>query len=330
MNLLPYMSFLHEFAKASEMVLHILDKQIKANTFFVAISDKKQNMIFRSLNKDRILVNQGATLPFLTTLCSTVIPENQMPGPIIIQNVQDHPLTQSLAITKELGKCSFIGVPIQLMDGSTVGTLCGLDHQDYPFQEIELELLFVMAGLLKYTIELERKILFDSLTGLMKKEAFLEMCEAFLSSNNSGSAALAFIDVDNFKQINDEFGHLTGDDLLKTVGERIAQSISRDDFAGRFAGDEFLVMIEDEHRSEKVLAKIKERLAEPVVVDKNQIMLSVSTGTSYYPRDGVDVSVLVHKADQSMYADKAFKNSVMKRGSQRYSTAAFTWRRRSL
>ena len=112
--------------------------------------------------------------------------------PLIIDDTTVHPLTHMLLPT-QLGIKSFLGVPIQLEDGTLFGNICAMDEQQYSFTDKDVELLKTVAELFSYVIELENSLLKDSLTGL-KNRRYLEQ---FFSTIPYQSFALLFIDVES-------------------------------------------------------------------------------------------------------------------------------------
>jgi diguanylate cyclase (GGDEF)-like protein/PAS domain S-box-containing protein len=119
--------------------------------------------------------------------------------------------------------------------------------------------------------------------------------------------AILFLDLDRFKHINDSRGHDTGDSLLKTVAERVRETVRREDVVVRMGGDEFIVVLQDVERLEAVqqmAARINDALSVPVIVDGMPITTSVSIGVSLYPRDGADMGELLRRSDTAMYQAK--------------------------
>jgi diguanylate cyclase (GGDEF)-like protein/PAS domain S-box-containing protein len=119
--------------------------------------------------------------------------------------------------------------------------------------------------------------------------------------------AILFLDLDRFKHINDSRGHDTGDILLKTVAERVRETVRREDVVVRMGGDEFIVVLKDVKRLEVVqdmAARINSALSVPVIVDGPPIRTSVSIGVSLYPRDGADMGELLRRSDTAMYQAK--------------------------
>ncbi len=111
---------------------------------------------------------------------------------------------------------------------------------------------------------------------------------------------------DHFKQVNDQFGHKTGDELLKISAKKINSLIKSTDVASRVGGDEFVLLIKDVNRTqmEEVAKRILERFTEPVMINGNRCNVGASIGISVYPDDGVTIDELISKSDEAMYSVK--------------------------
>ena len=119
--------------------------------------------------------------------------------------------------------------------------------------------------------------------------------------------AVMFIDLDDFKRINDSLGHTSGDKLLQSVANRLVACVRRSDTVSRLGGDEFVVLLSQVEHAEDatfISKKILSSLAEPFSVDHKYLDISASIGVSTYPDDGQDAESLLHKADTAMYAAK--------------------------
>ena len=150
--------------------------------------------------------------------------------------------------------------------------------------------------------------LHDSLTGLANRAAFLEHLGLGLkrATRTGAGIALLFIDLDNFKRVNDTYGHAAGDELLKAVGSRLRDSVRASDVVARQGGDEFLILIGDVAgtATETVANKVRTAMHEPFVVDGIEIRVSASIGIGLYPVDGDDAEALLKHADAAMYTVK--------------------------
>jgi diguanylate cyclase (GGDEF)-like protein len=119
--------------------------------------------------------------------------------------------------------------------------------------------------------------------------------------------AVVYLDLDNFKRINDTFGHDGGDSLLRQIAERLAGCVRAQDTFSRFGGDEFLFLLTDISHAEDMrmsLNKILNALSQPVVVEGEEIIITASAGAAVFPIDGDSAELLVKRADLAMYTAK--------------------------
>jgi len=154
--------------------------------------------------------------------------------------------------------------------------------------------------------DLIRRAYFDELTGLPNRSLFETSVSALMGTDQAGFA-LAFIDIDGFKHINDYYGHSIGDRLLAKIAERLGTGLRRSDMLARLSGDEFVLLISPIAglpELERDLAWMSERLKEPFFVEGYEIFTSASIGVSLYPRDGSSYEVLRGNADRAMYEGK--------------------------
>lgn len=157
--------------------------------------------------------------------------------------------------------------------------------------------------------------LYDNLTGLPNR--FLlddRMEQAILRAGRGGKAfALLFVDLDQFKPVNDSFGHRVGDELLKAVAGRLASCVRKEDTVARTGGDEFVIVLSEIAQAKDAAvigAKILHELSNPFLIERHKVAISCSIGISVYPRDGKDVHTLMANADVAMYhAKKTGRNN---------------------
>jgi len=158
-------------------------------------------------------------------------------------------------------------------------------------------------------IELSKRAYFDDLTGLPNRALIQEHVEhALISREPHARFALAFIDIDNFKHINDYYTHAIGDALLVKVAQRIAALIRPSDVLGRFSGDEFLLVlrpIAHDEELEQLIGNILQELKEPFLVEGFEILTSASIGVSVHPDHGISYEMLRRGADNAMHRVKA-------------------------
>ena len=148
----------------------------------------------------------------------------------------------------------------------------------------------------------------DGLTGLPNRFRFLERLGVHLENSPRGSIAVLFIDLDNFKVINDSLGHDAGDRLLQELAERLRSVVRDRDLLGRFGGDEFIVMLSDvggAHDPLEIARRLRQEIARPIVVDDAELFVTASIGITVADRDGVTTTELLRDADAAMYRAKA-------------------------
>ena len=150
---------------------------------------------------------------------------------------------------------------------------------------------------------------YDSLTGIPNRillgDRLDQACRD--AERRQRMVALLFVDIDRFKQINDSFGHATGDAVLRTVVERIRAAARRADTVARLGGDEFVVLMEDLEDPadvEQVAQRLLTSMREPIDLHGRSLVATVSVGSAIYPTDDTDISPLLAKADAAMYEAK--------------------------
>lgn len=141
----------------------------------------------------------------------------------------------------------------------------------------------------------------DPLTGLYNRRAFSERLSSEIErcQSNGGSLTYVMIDLDDFKKINDTFGHAYGDRILKKLGETLSRCSRGADVVGRFAGDEFVVLLSNVDR------ELARTLVMRLSADLQAQQLRCSIGAALYPQDATDASSLLTAADRALYATKS-------------------------
>jgi len=163
--------------------------------------------------------------------------------------------------------------------------------------------------------DLHREALFDPLTNLPNRRFLLErLQQEFSRAKRHGyNGALLFLDLDNFKTINDSLGHHVGDRLLQEVAKRLESRFRDEDVAARLGGDEFVVMLSEVaedpvssvYEVEKVASQVRDLLHEPYLVEGHELFVSSSIGVSLFPQDHDNYQEVMKHADTAMYRAKA-------------------------
>ena len=149
----------------------------------------------------------------------------------------------------------------------------------------------------------------DALTGTPTRAVLADRLDKAISMarRHSSRTALMFVDLDGFKAINDELGHLAGDTVLQLVARRLESSVRDSDTVSRHGGDEFLMLLAELSNASDVAAiatKMLAALAESVFVAGRVLTISASVGIAVYPEDGEHASTLIANADEAMYRAK--------------------------
>jgi diguanylate cyclase (GGDEF)-like protein len=149
----------------------------------------------------------------------------------------------------------------------------------------------------------------DGLTGLANRAAFAESMEqALAAAGETGEpVGLFFVDLDGFKQVNDERGHHAGDDLLCQVAERLLGTVRAGDIVARLGGDEFAIVLSDvdsQSEVESAAERVIGAFDEPFVVGGEQLPLGASLGRAVWPKDASEIEALMRHADAEMYRAK--------------------------
>jgi len=167
---------------------------------------------------------------------------------------------------------------------------------------------------------------YDSLTGLPNRTLFLERLNQTIlqASRYKQKAGLLFIDLDNFKRVNDTLGHSVGDLLLQAIADRLLNALRKSDTvanrvdmetAGRLGGDEFTVILPNLKHDEDaatIAQRIAEQLGQSLTLGSHEIVITPSIGIAIYPDDGADVDTLIKSADMAMYYAKRIGPNMFK------------------
>ncbi|TWI73089.1 PAS domain S-box-containing protein/diguanylate cyclase (GGDEF)-like protein [Desulfobotulus alkaliphilus] len=150
---------------------------------------------------------------------------------------------------------------------------------------------------------------YDALTGLANRRLLTEQLERSLSHAKYHKEKLAvfFLDIDNFKNVNDSLGHLTGDRILKEVARRLTFILQEDEILARFAGDKFILAsprIQNSQAAITIARRIRETLEKPFDLEEREYYASLSMGIAIFPDDGKNEEILIKNAETAMYRAK--------------------------
>jgi diguanylate cyclase (GGDEF)-like protein/PAS domain S-box-containing protein len=203
-----------------------------------------------------------------------------------------------------------------IADALPLGAIVMKSHDVTCFSDKDAELLEFVA--LQLATALDRKRLhdelvrfarYDELTGLPNRRVFYQRINDALSyaKARNGRVALLFVDIDDFKRVNDRYGHVTGDRVLQVVANRLKSCLRQDDVVFRLGGDEFVVLLDDIRLVDDaaiVARKIQDAVAPDLAIDTIAIRPSITIGTAVYPEHGKTSQELLAHADKQMYMNK--------------------------
>ena len=248
----------------------------------------------------------------------------------LIADLENETLRSQL---RALGADEVVAVPI-MSQGAFIGVIAANRQLDDPRLPMDAQLRARMIGLVDQAgLALERARLLeseratvqrlrddearikhlafhDSLTGLANGRLFSEHLAAAVARarRHGQKLAVLFCDFDRFKNVNDSFGHVAGDDLLREMGRRLRACVRESDVLARLGGDEFTLLLEDIHATDDaalVAGKIVDAISRPFTIDGLELRLSTSVGVAVFPDDGDTPDALLKNADTAMYAAKS-------------------------
>ncbi|MGK9175322.1 sensor domain-containing diguanylate cyclase [Yokenella regensburgei] len=232
-------------------------------------------------------------------------------SPLVINDTQqDERFNGNPLVHGEEGLRFYAGYPLHLPDGASVGSFCLIDRSPRDFTPAELEILKDFALIVENEFAVMSAATTDELTGLFNRRAFDSLVRFAISSarRRAEPLALAWLDLDGFKQINDTWGHSEGDEALKAMAGVMRASFREADLLVRYGGDEFAVLFSDTHENGAWIAV--EHLAEQTKAwnasSGKPWQLAFSWGVSEFDHNSEgDVKQWLRDADEKMYAMKS-------------------------
>jgi diguanylate cyclase (GGDEF)-like protein/PAS domain S-box-containing protein len=244
--------------------------------------------------------------------CGTAAWRNE---PVVVDDIETDPLWEDFkGLPLPLGLYACWSSPITLRDGRVGGTFAFYYRQkrgpsvwhEYIVRAC-VNLCVVALERDEATARIGRLAYYDGLTGLPNRAKLREQMEAMFDNTPSPEpAALLFIDIDHFKDVNDTLGHSVGDSFLKELADRIVHAVWDVDIVCRHGGDEFVVVLKgaDAPRAQRTAEALLERIGQPVRVEGVTLPASASIGISLCPANGTDSATLLRNADTAMYRAK--------------------------
>jgi diguanylate cyclase (GGDEF)-like protein len=288
---------------------------VEADTYFVGVREGDQLRLELCYDDGEYFDNQRVRLE--GSLSSWVL-ENQrslfLPD---LRKEVELPGVRLVLVGKHKTSLSWLGVP---MRGASVDGIISIgSYRPNAFDRGDLELLNTLAQHAAQSLDntyeheqVELRSQLDSLTGLYNHGSFLALLKAQLEAAalESRPLALMMLDVDNFKQYNDRYGHLVGDSVLEALSSTMRQHVKNTDAVGRWGGEEFVISLPnaDAEQAQLVALRIQDTMAVLTVQDPDQKTIpapTVSQGFALFPQEAHSLVDLIHLADRRLYVAKA-------------------------
>lgn len=197
---------------------------------------------------------------------------------------------------------------VTLEDGKAI-RLAGIFQDITEQKSIQRKLQESNLELERANSQLQLSAHYDALTGLPNRNLLADRMQQAISKGvrNKKIVAIAFIDLDGFKEVNDKYGHSIGDELLKKAADELKHVLREGDTLSRIGGDEFVAVIDDldsPAESDAIISRMLESISQTLEVREKLLKISASIGVTYYPLDNGSPDQLLRHADQAMYAAK--------------------------
>lgn len=235
--------------------------------------------------------------------------------PVLAEDIDTDPRWQPYKTRPlEVGLRACWSTPIKARDGRVIATFAFYFREPRAPSNWHRRIVEACVDLGAFAIErkearaeIARLAYHDILTGLPNRAQLRHLITTAIDACPTGShVALAFLDVDHFKDVNDTLGHAAGDELLIQLAQRLREQIGPEDMLGRLGGDEFVILLphRNAESAERVAAHLSEALATPLRLGSKLMPMSASIGISLYPDHATDIDTLMQQADAAMYMAK--------------------------
>jgi diguanylate cyclase (GGDEF)-like protein/PAS domain S-box-containing protein len=295
------------------LIHRIVNELLPAPGFSIALHDDAPDQLTFPYNIDEHGRPSVSSTPAAGTLCAHVIRSGQ---PLLITPATLAALPAELRAAAAGAAPYWLGVPLTSHSGAIGALVVKSAPESARYTEQDQELLQFVSAQVATAIErmqlhdqLQYLAQYDALTRLPNRQLFHDRLDSALAraARNPGIFSLLYLDLDKFKQVNDQHGHAAGDLLLHEVARRVRQCVREADTVARIGGDEFVVLLEGVQSADDaalVAEKIQEALSQPVNFGNLSLCTIPSIGVAMYPQHGGDAQQLLKHADDAMYLIK--------------------------
>jgi diguanylate cyclase (GGDEF)-like protein len=203
---------------------------------------------------------------------------------------------------------SYLGVPLSSPDGYNLGSLCAIDVRPRAFTDAQIEVLKSFGDIVMDEMELRRIADVDPLTGALTRRAFRHEAERAISSHrrHHRPATLVILDIDNFKRVNDKYGHPAGDLVLQSVSSILTKLLRPADSFGRLGGEEFGIILSeaDADQAEIIVERLRLAVETSRVDHSPPLRVTASFGRAAFDQDCLSLDAWFARADLGLYTAK--------------------------
>ncbi len=290
------------------------------STYMTTIDEAEgvQHVVY-ARNSRRLVIPEGITVPWHDTLCKRALDEGRAYTDDVAGCWGDSDAARALGIA------TYASTPIRTTDGTLQGTLCAASDERKPLQPGAERILRLFSHLIGQQLEREQLMqalqvankqlthhsLTDSVTGLPNRRALLDSLarRLHLRDRMGGRVWVAFIDLDGFKKINDDYGHEVGDQFLAVMARALANCHRGDDFTARLGGDEFVVVgnmdVDDDNSVDALMARLQDATRGRFQLESHTLDYEgPSIGLVFADADEREPEAIIARADAAMYAAK--------------------------
>jgi len=228
---------------------------------------------------------------------------------VIPDALQDERFADNPLVTEEPHIRFYAGCPLSSLDGSKLGTLCIIDQEPREFTEEDIDTLHDLASMVEQELAALEMATVDELTGITNRRGFMSLSQYILNLciREKLPATLAFIDLNEFKLINDTYGHAEGDRALIEFSNELKGSLRNSDLFARLGGDEFTILLANTtcDDAELVIRKLSKSLKDYYNNSDHPYELTFSYGVvEFNPQTHQSLEDLLHEGDELMYQKK--------------------------
>ncbi len=311
-NILLFQNSEADLDKIMKEIVENIPKAIDMKKCSIALLDKEKEYLLPYYS-NFLKHNPGLKYPMDKGLTKdhTGILAMEKKEPIIVYDTRKDPRCDP-ELAKELNVYSNVTLPILNLQGEPLGVMY-VDNEQYEiFTTEQIQFLKIIGkhiGLiltnLDYIDRLHSEVRTDGLTGLYNRESFWILFQEYQKTlkKTKASFALLMLDIDDFKKINDTYGHVLGDCFIKAIGASMEESLRGEDLVGRYGGEEFIILLKD--IDEEGAFRIGERIRKNIETIRIQgISTTISIGIAIYPEDSKIGENLLKVADKNLYRAK--------------------------